>query len=135
MKYIELSEYVCTGLLLKWDQNTYKIICTTKELGQHLLHSFVQTPDYIFISQPSELMLICKLKVFIIKNTLHFYRAAHLVISKCSKTLIKPQKLLEDNKAKYISLVMNVSFISHPDVHGSTYANILDNFFLHSILR
>lgn len=129
MKYIELSEYVCTGLLLKWNQNTYKIICTTKKPGQHLPHSFVQTPDYIFISQRSELMLISKFKVFIMKNTLHFYSAAHPVISKCSKTLIKPQKSLEDNEAKYISLVMNVSFISRSDVDRSTSANILDNFF------
>lgn len=64
-------------------------------------------------------MLIRKFKVFITKNSLHFCSAAHLVISKCSKTLIKPQKLLEDNEAKYISLVMNVSFISYSDVDGS----------------
>lgn len=64
-------------------------------------------------------MFIQKLNVFTIKlNNLHLYSAAHLVISKCRKTLIKPQKLLEDNEAKYISLI-NLSFISLPDVHGS----------------
>lgn len=98
-----------------------KVICTSKEAGQHLPHLFVQTPVYTFISQLSELMLIHKLKGFTIRlNTLHLYSVAHLVISKCSKTLIEPQKLLEDNEAKYISLVINVSFISFSDVHGST---------------
>jgi len=87
---------------------------------KHLPHFFIQTPDYIFISQPSELMLIHKLKVFITKNRLHFYSAAQLVISKCSKTLINPRKLLQDDEVKYISLVMNVSFISQSHVYGST---------------
>lgn len=119
--YIEITDYVCTGILFNQDQNSYKVIFTSKEAGQHLPHLFVQTPGYTFISKHSELMLIQTLKVFTIElNNLHLYNAAHLVISKCRKTLIKPQKLLEDNEAIYISLVINPSFISLPDVHGST---------------
>lgn len=132
VRYTELYGYACTGLFLRQYQNTYKIISTTKELGQHLSHSFVQTPDCISVSQPSVLLLILKLKVFITKNTLHFYSTAHLVISKFSKTLIKPQKLLEDNETKYN--LTNVSFISHTDMDGPTRANSLESFFLCSIL-
>lgn len=111
VKYIELSKYVCTNLLLNRDQNSYKIVCVNKEPGQHLPHSFIQTSNYIFTLQPSELMLVHKLKVFRTKSPLPFYSIAHLVISTCSKTLNKPEMLLKGNEDKYISLVMNIFFI------------------------